>query len=237
MKIKEWRKTAMALIAGLFVLAGTASAQSTVQRLQQITRSYFAQKLQVAASDIDVSFKHLPAHPEKYMHSKIQVFSQRNTLTPGYQSLWVVFSSGEGHLQKKMVIAADVVLKRKILVAAVPIRRGMRLEPGMVRIEQRRLGKDWENYYADQNALSGLEAKQTIKSGRAITRRLLRRVPLMHRGDRVKVEVRHRLLSVSTYGTAIQDGFKDEKIRLKLEATGQIIRAKVSSAGLAVLEQ
>lgn len=237
MRRAGWRNAGIVMIVWVFILAGIVSAQSTMQRLRQITTGYFAQELQVAASDLDVTFKHLPAHLEKYAHSKIKVFSQRKSLAPGYQSLWVVFSSQSGRLQKKMVVSADVGLNHKILVAAAKIRRGMRLEPGLVRIEQRRLGKDWKNYYDNLNALSGLEAKQTIKSGRAITSRLLRRVPLMHRGDRVKVEVRHHQLSVSTYGTAIQDGFKNEQIRLKLDATGRIVRAKVSSAGLAVLEQ
>jgi len=218
-------------------MASQLYGQSVLQRLQESTKLYFAEGLNVRGADLNITFKRLPKNLEQFAQSQIEIFSQREELKPGYQTVWAVFSSPIGRRQKKVAVTTDVSITRNILIATTAIRRGTVITSGMVRLVKRRLGKDWKSYYGQVGALVGLEAKQTIKEGMPLTKRLLRRIPLVHRGERIKVEIRNRLLSVTTFGTAIQDGFKDEKVKMKLDATGRMVRARVRAAGLVVVNQ
>ncbi len=225
------------ILITFLLMASQLYGQSALQRLQETTKMYFAEGLNVPGADLNITFKRLPKNLEQFAQSKIEIFSQREELKPGYQTVWAVFSSSKGRRQKKVAVTTDVSITRNILIATTGIRRGTVISSGMVRLVQRRLGKDWKSYFGQAAELVGLEAKQTIKEGMPLTKRLLRRIPLVHRGERIKVEIRNRLLSVSTFGTAIQDGFKDENIKMKLDATGRMVRARVKAAGLAVVNQ
>lgn len=219
------------------LMASQLYGQSVLQRLQESTKRYFARGLNVPGDDLHITFKHLPKNLEQFAQSQIEIFSQREELKPGYQTVWAVFSSPKGWRQKKFAVTADVSITRNILIATRGIRRGTVITGGMVRLVKRRLGKDWKSYFGQVGELAGLEAKQTIKEGMPLTKRLLRRIPLVHRGQHIKVEIRNRLLSVSTFGTAIQDGFKNDNIKMKLDATGRMVRARVRAAGLVVVNQ
>jgi flagella basal body P-ring formation protein FlgA len=63
--------------------------------------------------------------------------------------------------------------------------------------------------------LVGKRTTRVISRGRVLTEDMVEHLPLIQRGDRIQILVRHGNLTVSTSGFAQEDGWMGDQIRVK----------------------
>ena len=69
--------------------------------------------------------------------------------------------------------------------------------------------------YKRKAALVGKRVTRVVSSGRIITEDMVENLPLVGRGDRIQILVRHGNLIVSTIGFAQEDGWLGDQIRVR----------------------
>jgi flagella basal body P-ring formation protein FlgA len=223
----------------LIILAGFANSafsQDANLRIKNETERFFCHALDVKSDEVYIHFTRIPKRFAKYSNHKIEVFSQKNNITPGNQSVWVRIFDGS-RLVDKYPLVVEVEVSKLVVVAAKKLRRGTLLKRDNVKLIRKRLGRNWKDYIFEIDQAEGLDMVQTVKAGTPIKTRMAREKPVIHRGQRVEVEIRSDFLKVSTPGFAKRDGYTGEQINVKLEETGVIVSGKVKSSRLVVVYQ
>jgi len=217
----------------LFVAATLYAGGKPAQSLAVATTDLFSRQWNIPAEELDITFRKQPPELKTVMYDVLKVTSSKRRLNTGVQTVWL-----ELYWQKQRVrrlpLTIDVAVKRRVAVAGRAIKRGDAVTPADIRYVMKKIGRDWRQYVGTDDPLENVEAKQSIAEGKAITKRLLRPIPLIHRGDAVKVEVAAGKLSLVTDGRAIQDGVKGKKIKVKL-STGKTVQARVVKSGWLVV--
>ncbi len=217
----------------LFFSVALYAAVKPAESLTEATTELFSTRWDIPGDELDIAFRKQPPELKTVMYDALKVTSGKRRLNTGVQTVWL-----ELYWQKQRVrrlpLTVDVRVKRRVAVAARDIRRGETVTPADIRYVMKKIGRDWRQYVGTDYALENVEAKQSIAEGKPITKRALRPVPLIHRGDEVKVEVTAGELSLVTDGKAIQDGVQGRKIKVKL-STGKTVLARVLKRGWLVV--
>ncbi len=201
--------------------------------LAAATSDLFCRQWNIPAAELDISFRKQPPELKTVMYDALKVTSRKRRLNTGVQTVWVELYWREQRV-RRLPLTIDVAVKRRVAVAGRAIRRGEAVTPADIRYVMKKIGRDWRQYVGPDDPLENMEARQSISEGKAITKRLLRPIPLIHRGDAVKVEVSAGKLSLVTDGRAIQDGVRGKKIKVKL-STGKTVQARVVKSGWLVV--
>lgn len=69
--------------------------------------------------------------------------------------------------------------------------------------------------YKEKGDLFGKRVTRVVSRGRVITEDMVEHVPLIGRGDRIRILVRHENLTVTTTGFALEDGWMGDQIRVR----------------------
>lgn len=83
----------------------------------------------------------------------------------------------------------------------------------------------------DPDSLAGCRAARTINAGSLVDRRWVEAIPLVQRGDRVTLEYETRGVRVTANATAMEDGYRQQTIRIKTEYADRLLDAIVTGAG------
>ena len=133
---------------------------------------------------------------------------------------------------RKMSITADVRIQMPVLVAAHNLKRGEQIEPTFFEFRKSDVTKLRGAYYIDENELKALRMSRSLSAGDVLTDQHVERIPIVKRGELVRILARGDLFEVTTEGTAMQDGGKGDLIRVKNVDSGKVIRGYVINSGL-----
>jgi len=131
-------------------------------------------------------------------------------------------------------LQADISLFCMVPVAVRNIDRYNTLNYSDLYLELRDVTSLRKDVAKPEELISGVRTKRLITKGRIITRDMIEPVPVIRRGDRVKIVVDCRNLQVSTYGIAKEDGWPGKRIRIRTENSRRELYAEV--AGPAVVK-
>jgi flagella basal body P-ring formation protein FlgA len=231
------RTVGIKIIFSIFLLGlSFLQAQNMFAQLKEKTINLFLEELNLERGELEIVFNHLPKNLEKYKTSSVKVYSQKRIVKPGTQAVWAQFSRA-GKNVKKLPLNITVTVIKNVVVAGERINRGRAFSYNNLILEKRRLGKDWDRYFFKKEDVLGAESKQLIKKGVLLTRRMVIEPQLVHSGQQVNIQIRSGNLTISTKGTAKQNGAKDDEIKLRLDKTGKIIRGVVASKNLVIVLQ
>ena len=73
---------------------------------------------------------------------------------------------------------------------------------------------------------------RSLSAGDVLTDQHIERIPIIKRGEFIRILARGDLFEVTTEGTAMQDGGKGDLIRVKNVDSGKVIRGHVIDSGL-----
>jgi flagella basal body P-ring formation protein FlgA len=138
----------------------------------------------------------------------------------------------DGETLRKMSITADVRIHMPVLVAAYNLKRGEQIESTFFEITKSDVTKLRGVYYTDQNELKDLRMVRSLSAGDVLTDQHIERIPIIKRGEFIRILARGDLFEVTTEGTAMQDGGKGDLIRVKNVDSGKVIRGHVIDSGL-----
>jgi flagella basal body P-ring formation protein FlgA len=81
-------------------------------------------------------------------------------------------------------------------------------------------------------ALTGLQARQTILEGQLLLSSAVERIPDVHRGDVVRVELLSNGLSLVTQGVVEEPGFTGESIHVMASKTKRELMGRLAANGV-----
>jgi len=80
-------------------------------------------------------------------------------------------------------------------------------------------------------AIQGLQARRTVGIGDIITEKHVEKIPVVRRGDAIRLIARAGRMSMSAVGEALQDGGIGDRIRVKNSDSGKVVYGQVLEDG------
>jgi flagella basal body P-ring formation protein FlgA len=141
--------------------------------------------------------------------------------------------SVDGELVRTMAVTVDTRIYRDVVVTSRTLRRGeLLLEDGAVDLEERDVTLLKHGFYTSLEELELIQSSRPIGAGDIITHRHAEPVPVIHRGDQIVMLVKSANMTLQTVGEAMQDGGIGERIRVRNDASGKVIRGEILESGL-----
>ena len=142
----------------------------------------------------------------------------------------IIVTSGEK--SKKIFIRSKVEVFYKVVAAQKRIKRGELVEEEDVALKKRDIAMLPQKYFENLDQVIGTETKTTIPKGSTIFEWMIKKPPLVHRGDEISILVKGSNLLVKTKGIVVEDGYlgKMTKVRVKSEDSKKIIEGILISA-------
>ena len=136
-----------------------------------------------------------------------------------------------GQTQRKMSVTADVRIWRPVVVASHMIRRGEEMALVGCELSERDVTQVRGAYFSDMLSLEGMQARRTLSIGDIITDGHVEKVPVVRRGDAIRLVARAGRMSMSASGEAMQDGGIGDRIRVKNSDSGKVVYGHVLEDG------
>lgn len=126
-----------------------------------------------------------------------------------------------------MVVRATV--SAKVVVAATDVAAGKALVGDQLRLERHDLSGTPDSV-SDLQAVIGMASTRALRAGAVVRQSQLAALPLVKRGELVRILVRREQVEVSMTGEAMEAGARGALVRVR-NANGRVIGARVTGAG------
>ena len=129
-----------------------------------------------------------------------------------------------------VAVPIRVSIYARALVTTRRLQRYEVIRPEDIRRERFEVTKMINWAVTDADSVIGRRVLRTISAGQALDRRALADVPLIRRGDRVTMTYAAGTVRASTRAVAVEDGYADQRILVKLGDRQRLIPALVVDA-------
>ena len=136
-----------------------------------------------------------------------------------------------GQTQRSMSVTADVRIWRPVVVASHMIKRGEEMAMVGCELAERDVTKERGAYYSDIQVLEGMQARRTLSMGDIITDGHIEKIPIVRRGDAIRLVARAGRMNMSAAGEAMQNGGVGDRIRVKNSDSGKIVYGHILEDG------
>ena len=227
------KTTGLVFLLAALALGGSRSAEQTIrEKVQDMFRAVYG----VKASQIHITWRRLPDLSVYNSGYRTDVRLQNHKMKLGYQTLWVDLLK-KGRLVKRVPVSLEISIDRQVVVASQKIKRHQRITSEMVTQAVRRISSDWSGLVVSKQDVIGREAKRMIRAGAVISKDLFRPVPVIHRGDLIKLQVKSSGLTLTTLAYAKEEGNTGETVLVETKQSGKKLKAKILGPGLVVILQ
>jgi len=154
------------------------------------------------------------------------------TVSPDFKpvgNVVVPLQVSDGGDSEKILLRTKVEVRKKIAAAAVLIKKGKLIEPADLKLESRDVALLPPKYFVETLTLGGKEAKITIPANSTLFAWMVGEPPLVKRGAEVTVVVTAPGLTVKAKGQALDDGYRDQELKVRRADTRKTIVGKVIS--------
>ena len=146
-------------------------------------------------------------------------------------SFLLKITSGNGDVQKA-TINALIEEWKDVPVASRQIYRGEVVNEGDFVMARMNVSKLPKESFDVKKEIVGKEATRNISKGDIFSNTTLVSPPVVRNGDKIKIVYETPLLSAIVTGVALQDGAKQEKIKIKNDSSNKILEGYVMAQGL-----
>ena len=126
------------------------------------------------------------------------------------------------------------VMNGSVVVAARQVKRHQVLRAADLKVEKTEI-TSFNGVFADPKEVIGMRARRQVRAGQVLDSRYVEEVPLINRGDKVRIELQRGFVVITALGKALESGGAQESIRIKNMATKKEIVGTVKSAGYVVV--
>ncbi len=131
----------------------------------------------------------------------------------------------------RIYVTAKISEMREVVVTIAPVLKGERVDVNNLTLEMQDLSRLRKGYYESKEQLQGMYAKRALQGGVVLTPQLLFVPNLIDKGDQVSIQIQRGELRVQMEGVAIEDGYRDGKIRVRNNSSGKIVEGIVVAPG------
>lgn len=129
-------------------------------------------------------------------------------------------------------ISAKISIFTEVLVAARALPRGAHLNAQDVEFDRRDLSRLPYGYLTDPAELEGMMSKRRLNAGTVITPSSLKEAPMVKRGERVTLTIKSGGLRIHAAGTAMQEGSRGQRIRVRNINSKRVVEGVIIGPGL-----
>ena len=178
--------------------------------IEKTVKAYVADNLAGADEDLRVTCV-MPAFPVYVAAGELTLAVLRHQETQGQRTVCEVALSVDGHLERMLLIPADLRPMRRVWVATRKLLRGDRLSEGDVRFELSPVAES-ETVMVEGEPLVGYEVNRPIMQGQNIHRHYLVKAVCARRGDLIHVRFESGALRVVLKARALNSGRQNDQI-------------------------
>jgi len=210
--------------------------QRTIGEFDGEIRSYLKERLAWAAGECSVAIN----NPQVSWKSgrgpvEVEVSGIDNPFAKG--SVALSLTTRQGSRVSRVPVLCRITVKTPVLVASRPIQRGEEITNENSRTEV----VDITNFaYAPMRELpkaGTATVYRMVSAGNVLHDKMLRAIPVVARGDQVRINFVGERIKVSVLGVARDNGGSGDRIWVENLQTGKLIRAAVSGKGSVVVHQ
>jgi len=130
-------------------------------------------------------------------------------------------------LLKVSTFTIEVKIYDDVVVVSKSLDRNEEITPDKLTVERRDVTCFVDGYFKSKEEIESKRAKKTIPKGRIVGADCLEDIPLVNRGDKVKIVAETGGIRIWAFGTCDQDGRLGEKIKVRNSDSKKIITARV----------
>jgi flagella basal body P-ring formation protein FlgA len=136
----------------------------------------------------------------------------------------------DGERIKTINLLAQIEVYKDVLVAKKYIKKGTIVQKDDLKIEMRDIANFSQNYMDDYDQAVGKITRFSIPEGRIVFDYLIKSLPVVNRGEMVKILVKLPNLIVETYGIALEEGQIGDNIKVRREDSKKSFQALIISS-------
>ncbi len=163
--------------------------------------------------------------------SACQVRSRAGESYIGRTAFVVRFSRGDTFLREETVRVRIEVLT-DVVVSAGSIARDTLIDPADVMVKKKWLDTAGSGVLSDVHEVAGKKATTRINAGTEITKYMVRSVPVVKKGEVVRIVLESGLMTISAIGLCEEDGGQGDLIRVQNTSSKKTVFARVMGASL-----
>ncbi len=214
------------------VLATSAAADTRVSaQLGEALERYVRERADASVSQIDVpeltAFDALGFSPDELDVS----FRTRTTGSLSGRTPVTVILNHAGREVKRSVVTVGLIAYKNIYIAARAVGKGEVVDEGDIRRVRRDVSTLRGAVVTRSRDLLGMRVRRSIPEGRAWQPRYLETVPVVRRGELVRLRLESGGLRIDGTGKAGADGRAGEFIRVLNAATKRYVTGRVDEEG------
>ncbi|MDI6731489.1 MAG: flagellar basal body P-ring formation chaperone FlgA [Candidatus Margulisbacteria bacterium] len=136
----------------------------------------------------------------------------------------------ENNKTAKYLIRAKIEVFRKIVAASKTLRRKEIIAPDDITIEAKDIALLPEKYFYSVDDVLTREVKSSIPKRSVIFEWMIKKKPLLHRGEKVTILVISDKVKIETRGIAMDEGNMGDEISVKCDESKKTLKAKIVAA-------
>ena len=129
-------------------------------------------------------------------------------------------------------VSSDMQVFLPVVVSSAVINRGDTITRAQLQLQENEITRAKRGFYYRLDQVAGMGAKRRIRANQMLSPDLIDQPQLIKRGDKIKITANRDGITASMPGEALENGSKDEVIRVKNLSSGKTIEAKVVETGV-----
>ena len=154
----------------------------------------------------------------------------------GYFPLKVLLQEGSGQI-RTLSTSVDILFFEDVLIAKDKIKRNELLSRSDFEFARIEVSKLVGDPVSDLASLDGMRATKTIPEGKILVENMMEPVPVVEKGERVRIVYESGNLKIESYGIAKKDAIEGEMVEVKNTSSGKKVYARAVSDGLVMVER
>ena len=135
----------------------------------------------------------------------------------------------KGELLESGQVSVNIVKFENVLIANDRISRNALLSPEQITTESRDVTYLVDRPLTDLNEIVGRRTKRLVGKGNILTYTNTEIIPTVEVGKEVKIIYRSGALEISAVGTALENGYTGESIRVRNEQSKKTVEATINN--------
>lgn len=230
------RNLLLVIILSLAIGHWSLALNNPDQKVTEVIKNYVVTKYPDWSKDeVKVTFKYaerafgkLRTYGEDVSFKILELYSD---FKPLGNLLLPLEISEKGKPKARIFLQAKVEVYKDVAVAKRTIKKGKVLTKGDLKLEKRDVALLPQKYVTLLLPLIGKEAKMTIPKRSILFSWMAGELPVVRRGEKVKILVSGQNLLIEAKGTALEDGYPQEEIKVKRPGAKRILQAVVKGPG------
>lgn len=135
-----------------------------------------------------------------------------------------------GRVLRQMRLKAQVEVTYELFKTTQSFKRGHILESNDVEMTQIQSSKMIRNMVTDWDQLVGYELTRSIEAGQSLSNYMVKKVPMVKRGDRIMLIAIRGSLRVTAPGVVRENGFKDQMVKVENIESHKVVYGTVQDS-------